>query len=49
MARTALERAAGRKAPSEAERRIAARVVVKARRALRQPIPLWLLTLAQKP
>lgn len=42
-----LERIAGRRRPSEAERRIAARIVVAGNRAAKRPTPEWIQRLAK--
>jgi hypothetical protein len=47
MTKAELERRAGRRAPSEAERRIAARVVVKANKARKVPTPAWVKALSK--
>ena len=48
MTKTELEQRAGRRAPSEAERRIAARVVVKANEASKVPTPAWVKALSKR-
>lgn len=45
---TELEKRAGRPAPTEAERRIAARIVVEGNKATRTKTPKWILELATK-
>lgn len=47
MTRTELEKIAGRRAPSETERRIAARVVVRANKARKISTPAWVVALAK--
>lgn len=47
MTKTELEKRAGRSAPTEAERRIAARVVVKANKVRRVETPKWVKALAK--
>lgn len=47
MTKTQLEKVAGRPAPSEAERRIAARVVVRANKARKVQTPQWIKDLAE--
>jgi hypothetical protein len=44
---TELEKRAGRPAPTEAERRIAARIVVEGNKATRTKTPKWILELAK--
>ncbi|WP_171010994.1 MULTISPECIES: hypothetical protein [unclassified Microbacterium] len=47
MTKEELERRAGRPAPTEAERRIAARIVVRGNKARRVPTPQWIIDLAK--
>lgn len=46
MTKEELEKLAGRRAPTEAERRIAARIVVEGNKATRTKTPQWILDLA---
>jgi len=47
MTKAELEKRAGRPAPTEAERRIAARIVVEGNKATRTKTPKWILELAK--